>query len=304
MKTWQYLSIGLLAISPVFSMHLAPNTYEGGRTKDEVDREIRNSSALATILGEIRTNMSDLMFIKTERYLHGGVAYMPHLDMDKVAASGEIDHKDDPGGKFANTLIPPPEQDFRGLIGDLHRKVKPWQDPSMPHSHTTGEELLPWYRLMTMTDPHNIRGYLIGAWWLKGRRTPTHDAEALRFIEEGIRNNPRSFSLHLMHGNILRGQGRIEEAVAAFHRAAGFAVEQRPHERVQPFIAEGLVITLPGWGDYQEEDARASVRMSVLAERQYGDPAKALELAERYDQAFLGDARLRKIISELRSELN
>jgi hypothetical protein len=38
------------------------------------DLEARNKNAFALILGEIRATAADLMFIKTERYLHSGVA--------------------------------------------------------------------------------------------------------------------------------------------------------------------------------------------------------------------------------------
>ncbi|MBI1291585.1 hypothetical protein GC173_10130 [bacterium] len=333
MKLWQSVALGLLVMSPIFSTRLTPGLYEGGRSRDEHDREARNSSALATILGEVRTNMSDLMFIKTERYLHAGVAYMPHIDMDEIASSGEIadkpkgsmdfaakfveheaeaagtgddhDHHDHDGHDHDHehgspgTLIPPPESDFRGLVGVMQRAVKPWQDPSQPHVHTTGKELLPWYRLMTLTDPHNVRGYLIGAWWLKSQSVNKDLDEALKFVQEGIANNPRAFALKLLEGNILKEKERTEEARLAYRAAAELALEARPHERVQPFIDEDKSITLPDWTDYNEEDARAAIRMAVLSEREYGSTDEALRLALRYNEGFLGDGRLRILIEEL-----
>ena len=52
-----------------------PFRYEGSRSRDEQGREQRNHSALAVMLGEFRTSASDLMFIQTERYLHGGISF-------------------------------------------------------------------------------------------------------------------------------------------------------------------------------------------------------------------------------------
>ena len=52
-----------------------PLRYEGSRARDEQGREQRNHSALAAMLGEFRTSASDLMFIQTERYLHGGISF-------------------------------------------------------------------------------------------------------------------------------------------------------------------------------------------------------------------------------------
>ena len=69
--------LGLYAFSPLVSQRLDPS-YAGGRSRDVEARAVRNTSAVGLMLGEFRTSMSDIMFIKTERYLHGGRGYKPH----------------------------------------------------------------------------------------------------------------------------------------------------------------------------------------------------------------------------------
>jgi hypothetical protein len=59
------------------------------RSSDPFAVEQRNNSAIGVILGEFRTNLSDLIFIKTERYLDSGVAYAPHINTAELAKSGE-----------------------------------------------------------------------------------------------------------------------------------------------------------------------------------------------------------------------
>lgn len=290
----------LFAASPLLSMRLAPNDYEGGRLKNEVDREVRNSSAFATILGELRTNMSDLMFMKTERYLHGGVAYMPHLNVDKLAQTGEIsDQNATAGNAPGSTVIPEKGKDFRGYVGYLHRQVKPWQDPNAPHTHTSGEELLPWYRLMTLTDPNNRRAYLIGTWWLKDKNTDLHDAEGLKFINEGIRNNPRGFDLYLTRGYLQRQMEDDTGARQSFQKAAELAIEVRPVELLQEGGEESAAAA--NWTSYNEEDARAAVRLAVFTERDHGSREEALKMAIRYNEAIGGDGRLQAMIEALSS---
>ena len=59
----------------------------------ESTQEAANSTPFAMILGEVRTSMADLMWVKTERYLHNGIAYGAHLDMNAMTESGEIKDK-------------------------------------------------------------------------------------------------------------------------------------------------------------------------------------------------------------------
>ena len=314
------VALVLFLASPGLILRLAPNTYSGGRSRDLADRELRNRSAIAIILGEIRSSMSDMMFIKTELYLHSGVAYRLNLDYDALSSKGEVtdkgkgqinappkqeeaghSHEEEasPGEEDlhfdctgADTVIRSRQKDFRGFIGDLHRQVKPWLDPSKPHLHTDGTELLPWYRLMTMSDPHNIRGYMIGAWWLKRFKTKPQLEEALKFLEEGIAYNPEAFQLYLMNGRVFVALGDNQEAKKSYREAAERAVKQRPPNGK----------TGPSWTDYNEEDALASVRLAVMTEAEYGTRKQALQLALDYHGKIGQDIILERQIKSLQGE--
>lgn len=328
----------LFLASPLVTRNLTPNDYEGGYSRDSAQLEERNSSAFAMLLGEFRTSMSDMMFIKTERYLHSGVGFAAHINLDRVAQTGNIegsdsghhehdghDHgveldPDDPmsapslkftaemeehqavvaaGGVEAieddagtPTMIRDAANDFRGFIGDLERAVQPYQPADQQHVHTDGTELLPWYRLATLTDPHNVRGYMIGAWWLSGVRGGEKHEEAIAFLDEGIRNNPRSFQLPMMKGTILSRQDRKAESLASYIAAADLVVQVRPRDPKSE----------PWWTEYMDEDARAAVRLAVIQEREIGDWDKALEMGNRYNAIFEGgDHILNRVLLELRS---
>jgi hypothetical protein len=278
---------------------------------------VRNSSAAAQLLGEFRTTLADTLFVKTERYMHNGVAYTLHLQekLESVSASGpsgdptgriqpaaeegqhvhseacEHDHDEDAEdghGEPSSTLIPSAAVDFRGWVGHLHRMVKPWQDSSAPHHHTESTELLPWYRLMTLVDPHNVRGYAIGAWWL-GR---LDHGQALKFIAEGIDRNPEAFQLPLVRAGLFYTRARlvngpdvihpIPEALPLFlaarddyRHAAALVLKTRP---------AGLKLgeIHPAWGESMDTDAMTACGMAALTERTYGDPAAAVALARMY----------------------
>ena len=188
--------------------------------------EARNRNAFALMLGEIRATAADLMFIKTERYLHSGIAYKPHINMNKMATTGQVTSQSDSHQDHPHESEPPPEEhdhnhgpgescpqcvhddhddheggccpggvptlirtaanDFRGFIGSIERETKPFQNPKLVHKHGRSEELLPWYRVMTLTDPNNVRGYMIGAMLLTFAK---QHHEALSFLQEGIEKN-------------------------------------------------------------------------------------------------------------------
>jgi hypothetical protein len=301
-----FAGVALLFLgTPMLAARLHPNAYEGGRSRDVRERAERNSSAIATILGELRTSTSDILFIKTERYLHSGVAYMPHMggsalmtldsetegmdshqaEMRAQAAGDDHDHDDHAG---TPTVIRGAKDDFRGFVGRLHREVKPWRDPELGHLHTDGSELLPWYRVMTLADPRNVRGYAIAAWWLKGRNVD----EGIRFLDEGIANNPEAFQLPYMQARLyfqkaldlqdagLAGDApevvqQFRTAVELHRRAAELSLRQRP----PGWTPESNDLR---WTDYTEEDFRANLRLLVLMENRYGNPQDAVARARQY----------------------
>lgn len=310
-----FLIVLFFLFIPAVILRLNPDRYEGGRSKDVRAGSLRNESAAALILGEIRSSMSDIIFIKTELYLHSGVAYKLDLDYDALSSKGNVVEKsrdreitienilpEDRTGsgddelqfhcEGAKTVIPTRQKDFRGMIGELHRRVKPWQDPSKPHLHTDGAELLPWYRLMTLSDPHNIRGYVIGAWWLKHYQKRPQLLEAIKFLDEGIRYNPDSYQLYLMKGHINRTLEDHQEARLLYRKAAEIAIQKRP--------PDGKISH--DWTQYNEEDAMAAIRLAVFTEKEYGSPEEALILARRYLKILGQDVVLERQIKQMSSQ--
>jgi hypothetical protein len=285
---------------------------------NDEQREQVNNSPFALILGDLRVTAADLMWIETERYLHRGVGFAPHVhaqelaphepadadhagkSMDEPVPNHEHDHEQGhdhghggltPEEEFAGMkpLIPAAEGDDRGFIGTIQRHIQPWQDANAPHHHDVGDELIPWYRVLTLSNPHHVRGFLTGAWWLMQQedREPGSLAQALDFIDEGIAHNPRASQLHLMRGRILIQERRWPEAIAAFRRSAGLALAIRP---------PGGVERAPDWTDWEEEDFSAAVHyVPTLCYLKLKDPAATREALEWASRLLPGDARLARL---------
>lgn len=355
------LTGALFLLSPSLS-YLAPAAKDQSLFQTTARREQANSSAFAMMLGEFRTSVGDLLFLKTERYMHSGIAYKPHLTDAQIAQAGsgaadapldveaqtlfesrvigdkviqevehqashthndhdhhhhdhshdqdhnhdhehshdhdhdhDHDHSHEPGGyecaSSSTPIIPTHDQDFRGFVGHLERKVKPWQDPSAAHMHTEGVELLPWYKLATVSDPHNVRNYMIGAWWLKSMKSDTQKEEALKFLDSGIDKNPDAYELYLMKGYITR-ETDYAAARQLFEKSADLALKRRP--KTGP--AENS-----NWDITDEEQMLAAMTMNTLLTRDLQTTASAIQVTQHYLQALPGEPSLNRLLKSLQS---
>ncbi len=312
--------------------------------------EARNLNAFALILGEMRATAADLMFIKTERYFHSGIAYKPHMDLDKMATTGEraakeneshdgdahkdydrehhesgpssshghnaleepVETEQTPGHQHGDhdshggthsggvpTLIRTAAQDFRGFLGHLERETKPYRDPKLEHHVTTGDELLPWYRLMTLTDPHNLRGYMIGTMLLMQAKKLD---KGLSFIQEGIeknQGNPQSFRLYASLAQVQWRGGRLEEALAAAIEGYEMGKAVRPQGGEIGAMCNGVV-----WSDDLENDFMFVARFVPLFLERKGELARALRTAREVAHLAPDDAPTQRIIERLEKTLS
>jgi hypothetical protein len=289
---------GLLVAPGLARIIQAARSENASSSITEEELENRNQSSIAGLFGEFRASMSDIMFVKTERYLHSGVGYEKHLDYSKMAESGEVEHEERDGdhdhAHVVRTLIKTPGEDWRTFIGDLEREVKPWHDPKQHVKHTSGEELLPWYWLAVTANPHNVRAYRIGAYWLMTKGIENGLEEALRFTEDGIRNNPKAFALLLMKGRVLHQMKRDGEALEAFVRGSDMAKAARPEGG---FPSENAA-------DLRENDFRALMRFRVFFLEMSNRNEDALRIIEEFNGLAPDDRTLDLVKERIESKIS
>ena len=316
-------ALALYAMVPVVERMAPARSYQSNYDTLQA-RQARNASAFAVMLGEFRTSLGDMLFVKTERYLDSGIAYEPHIDERQMESKGTVEEKLDaslgsqamaetagirPGTVDLHdhehdhadghdheaegdvrTLIRTANTDFRGFIGKMERHVKPWRDPKLQHQHTAGTELLPWYRLATLSDPHNVRNYMVGAWWLKMLNTPKQREEAIKFLDEGIAANPDAYELYLMKGYVLRQMDKPTEARESFSRSVEKGFNQRPPGDFQEW---------KNWDITDEEQLSAAMSMQIMLTRDLETTASAVKLARKYQQRLPNEGSLKRVLSEL-----
>jgi len=174
-------------------------------------------SVVGSLCGQFRMSVGDLLWLKSDEYLHGGVRHRRKTQKERDASlrhdleesRGDHDHdRGEPSGDYLSyfhdddhdmvTVIPAEERDVRGLFGELDREVHPF---SLHAPHSDPEELAPWYRLLTYVNPNHVRGYVVGAYIIG-----VHGGQkekALDFLLEGERSNPLSIEIKEAIGRYL-----------------------------------------------------------------------------------------------------
>ncbi len=146
------------------------------------------------ILGPARSLLSAGLYERADTYFHKGV---PH-------------HK---------------EEAFHGIFHKWKESITPRE-----HAHAEGgeiEEIMPWLRLATQSDPHNIEVYLVASFWLNSECQRNDLAQ--QAIQEAIEKNPERYELPLELARLQLSGGEYGHATASFDQA--LALVTRPNQK-------------------------------------------------------------------------
>ncbi|MCB8932856.1 MAG: hypothetical protein M9921_03485 [Fimbriimonadaceae bacterium] len=150
--------------------------------------------AAASLMGQFRTNLAAWLWVRADLYLHNGVELRPMTESEhrhgrEGAEADAHDHLMDESAM--TTVVPAPEFDFRGILGDLDRATQAYRD-MRGHQHRDPEASLPLFRLMTWADPNFVMGWAVGASVLGREHSKERTEAAIDFLRRGIEANPGS----------------------------------------------------------------------------------------------------------------
>jgi len=147
-----------------------------------------STSILVLLMGDSRQMFAGQFFAKADAYFHNG-NYPSIFDhqgpkeshMTEQAEVGR-EHKDDDNDEHAKTFTGDAPKDWIERFGRnfIYKQ----------HSHLENEdvrEILPWLKLATEMDPHQVTVYVTAAYWLRVRLHKPDEAE--KFLREGLRDN-------------------------------------------------------------------------------------------------------------------
>ncbi|MFW6151425.1 MAG: tetratricopeptide repeat protein [Verrucomicrobiota bacterium] len=148
----------------------------------------RESSLLSMLLSDARFAISGEFYGMADTYFHRGVEHIKKKALE--------------------------ENFFRKLEEEIS-----------PNSHVhvrdmDVQEIMPWLRLATKADPHNVQAYLVAAFWLRtGINRPD---KALKILEEAQWNNPMNAKIQFAKARIYITQKELSRARSALNAAVAF----------------------------------------------------------------------------------
>lgn len=155
-----------------------------------------------------------------------------------------------PGGEGGGSGGGLARVDFLDLLGGVRQFVaySLWvRGDRIHHGYygtiTKEAELVPYYEIITMMDPHFVDAYYVAGETIyrAGR-----EQEAIDFTLKGIENNPDSGDLHAALADLYLREGRYEEAREQYRAALGLDLELVD----EGFVMEGIIATCVALEDY------------------------------------------------------
>lgn len=178
-------------------------------------------SMLARLLGESRQAIGANLNIEADRYFHRGVPHQHEL-----------------------------------AFVDQFQRLKDQVQPR-DHDHLSGTEMfemMPWLRLATRLDPHNVDAYLGAAFWAAEQKG--YEQQALEILKEARKNNPNDYRIPLQRGMILLHYGVIADATRSFDtglrlwpRGEGVTEEQKRNDLASLLNYRGFLYEFEGRND-------------------------------------------------------
>ena len=189
----------LLFIASLIIIYFLSNQIDRFNVTFTSQKGIDSSDILEKMLGESRFVLSKLSLIKSEEYLHGGIS---HPLCQSAFLGAKVDEKHDEhhheNDSDHNAHLDRPKINLFSdniskwdILPQLAQVVK--VDAHIHLSGKEAKEVVPWYVYATKLNPHNIRAFLIGGYWIsRGLHEPD---KGLRFLSDGLKLNPGSWEI-------------------------------------------------------------------------------------------------------------
>ncbi len=171
------------------------------------------------MFGQLRGSIAAMLYLKADRYFHGGTYHEhgSHVCLGKdTHMEGTPEHHDD--SPHHHDDFPHHENEGCGIFGKISRAIK--YRPVHHLNDVESAEIMPWFELASIADPHYIQAYIVGGYWL-GMRLGKPE-RALRFLKKGLKYNPSSWQIYAQMGDVYFFVKRDYQRAIAYFRQAYF----------------------------------------------------------------------------------
>lgn len=221
--------------------------------------------------GGLRELVASWAYMKAEEYHHSGMPFMKAMEFhpgedSMMSERGPDEHGEE--GHHHDHGVAHKEDLYSKIFGYTHVTKD-------THLNAAAEkEILPWFYLEVKFDPHDIRGYVLGAYQLERLKK---GEEAIAFLREGERHNPDSAQILTAMGQHYFVKGSYEVAFQYLKRACILWQEGKgpnavndQYEQTDRFLAYNML------GTIYEERKLYNDAINLYKELYRIDPNKAL----------------------------
>ena len=197
-------------------------------------KEQRTNTGAVYILGPARNLLSEGLYERADLYFHKGA---PHKKKQA----------------FENNIFQQWEE-----------KIHPTE-----HAHAEGREIaevMPWLRLATKSNPHNVEAYLVASYWLNG--TSMQPDLALGVMDEAIEKNPDRYELYLEKSRVYLGMNQLGNANKALEKALELIILPEQKDPDQAALDLAFILNIQSYlyeaMGQQEQAIRATQTLLML----------------------------------------
>jgi tetratricopeptide (TPR) repeat protein len=241
--------------------------------KDHFVRPAQEEDIIQRMFGGLRALVADWAFMKAEEYHHKGLPFMKAMEYhsgesftSEVMARG--DHEDGEEGHHHGQG----SGAKKDLYSRLYSSVKITEDTHLKPAEE--KEVLPWFFVEVAFNPHDIRGYTLGGYWLEkmGQKE-----EALKFLKEGEKKNPDSAMILGSIGWIYFQDGKLQEAAEYLDKASRLWLEGKgPNAITTTYQRSDRYFAIDRLGAVYEKLGRIDDALAIYQILYQIEPAKLL----------------------------
>lgn len=208
-RVFNFFILFLLAVGVCFLSRHIQASWAAGTLQQSQD-------PLYELIGSAKEAVGDTFYMKADEYFHGGVREKFEEKRSAAAHDGFVEAEEQ--HHYGEKETP---EDWIERVNQQIGFTK--------HYHLKGEEIkemLPLLAGAVDMNPHNLEAVLTTAYWLSSQLGQAD--EALRVLEEGLKNNPDSWALHKQAADIFYRKKSDPATAKVYYEKALLLLEQTP----------------------------------------------------------------------------